>query len=130
MLISDSVRPLFAVDHPPDPFAGAVFHLLRAGWLAAGGQTRAADREWSWYEGSDFEGWPAGVPQAGEIEATFGVYGRWSRGSARLAGAATAADTLAACALLARVAELWRDAEPALAPLAAAAGLRTRGCPR
>ncbi len=130
MLISDSVRPLFAVDHPPDPFAGAVFHLLRAEWLAAGGQTRAADREWGWYEGSDFEGWPAGVPQAGEIEAPFGVYARWKRGLARLAGAATAADTLAACALLARVAELGRDAEPALAPLAAAAGFRTRGCPR
>ena len=132
MLISDSVRPFFAVNHPPDPFAGAVFHLLRAEWLAAGGRARAADREWSWHEGSDFEGWPAGAPQAGEIEATFSVYARWRRGSARLAGATTAADTLAACALLRRASELWRDAESPLAPLAAAAAanLRAGHCPR
>ncbi|HEX2638500.1 MAG TPA: hypothetical protein VHL81_15300 [Gemmatimonadales bacterium] len=130
LAISDSVRPLFAVNHPPDPFAGAVFHLLRAEWLAAGGDARAADREWRWYEGSDFDGWPAGVPQAGEIEAAFGVHARWRRGAARLDGATTAPDTLAACALLVRVAELWQQAEPGMEPLASAARIRAGGCPR
>ncbi len=130
LAISDSVRPLLAVNHPPDPFAGAVFHLLRGDWLAARGDGRAADREWRWYEGSDFDGWPAGVPQAGEIEATFNVYARWKRGSALLAAASTATDTLAACALLARVVELWSQAEAAMAGLQAAAAQRAGACPR
>jgi hypothetical protein len=130
MAISDSVRPQFAVNQPPDPFAGAVFHVLRAEWLAAAGDARAADREWRWYEASDFDGWPAGEPQAGEIEATFATYARWRRGSALLAGAASAADTAAACALLVRVAELWRDAEPGMASLASAANERAGRCPR
>jgi hypothetical protein len=124
------VRPLFAVNHPPDPFAGAVFHIARATWATALEDPRAADREWRWYEGSDFDGWPSGAPQAGEIEAVFGVWARWRRGAARLAHAASAADTLAGCALLVRVAELWRDAESTYAPLAARARTDAEACPR
>ena len=60
LAIADSIRPLLAVDHPPDPFAGVVFHLRRGDWLAAQGDRRAADDEWAWYEGSDFEGLAGG----------------------------------------------------------------------
>ncbi len=130
MAISDSIRPLLAVNHPPDPFAGAVFHLVRGDWLAAEGDARGAQREWAWYDGSDFEGWPAGVPQAGEIDGTFGVYAGWKRGAARLASATTAADTLAACALLERSARLWQDAEPAMGELRADVNRSAKGCPR
>jgi hypothetical protein len=130
LAVSDSVRPVFAVNHPPDPFAGAVFHIARAGWSTALGDRRAADREWRWYEGSDFDGWPSGVPQAGEIEAVFGVWARWHRGAARLTGATAAADTLGGCALLVRVTELWRGAESTFAPLAAQVRTEAEACPR
>ena len=130
LAIADSIRPVLAVDHPPDPFAGVVFHLRRGDWLAAQGDRRAADGEWAWYEGSDFDGWPEGVPQAGEIEGAFGTYARWRRGSARLAHAVTADDTLAACALLARSEALWRHAEPAMAGLRADLERQAKRCPR
>ena len=130
LAIADSIRPLLAVDHPPDPFAGLVFHLRRGDWLAAQGDRRAADGEWAWYDGSDFDGWPEGVAQAGEVEGAFGTYARWRRGSARLASAVTAADTLAACALLARSGTLWRDAEPSMAGLRTALDHQAKGCPR
>jgi tetratricopeptide (TPR) repeat protein len=130
LAIADSIRPVLAVDHPPDPFAGVVFHLRRGDWLAAQGDRRAADGEWAWYDGSDFDGWPEGVAQAGEIEGAFGTYARWRRGSARLAHAVTAADTLAACALLTRSETLWRDAEPAMAGLRTALDRQAKGCPR
>jgi hypothetical protein len=130
LAIADSIRPVLAVDHPPDPFAGVVFHLRRGDWLAARGDRPAADGEWAWYDGSDFDGWPVGVAQAGEIEGAFGTYARWRRGSARLAHAVTAADTLAACALLARSETLWREAEPAMAGLRADLDRQAKGCPR
>ena len=128
LAITDSIQPWLAVDHPPDPFAGAVFHLLRGEWLASLGQFRQADREWAWYEGSDFKGWPVGVPQAGEISGTFGVYARWRRGRARLAQATSAADTASACALLARGAELWREAESSMARLVDSLASGMKGC--
>jgi tetratricopeptide (TPR) repeat protein len=130
LAIADSIRPFLAVDHPPDPFAGVVFHLRRGDWLAAQGDRLAADGEWAWYDGSDFDGWPEGVAQAGEIEGAFGTYARWRRGSARLAHAVTAADTLTACALLARSETLWRHAEPAMAGLRAALDRQAKVCPR
>lgn len=130
LAISDSVRPVFAVNHPPDPFAGAVFHLLRGDWFMARGDLRSAEREWRWHEGSDFDGWPSGPPQAGEIEAAFSVYARSKRGATRLASAMTPADTVAACALLSRVAELWHGAEPAMADLRGEVDRRRAACPR
>jgi hypothetical protein len=115
LAISDSVRAVLAVNQPPDPFAGTLFHLLRGEWYAARQDPRAAEREWRWYEGSDFRGWPAGPAQAGEIGAAFGVYARARLAALRLRSATSAADTTAACALVRRVADLWRDAEAAAA---------------
>jgi hypothetical protein len=130
LAISDSIRPRLAVNHPPDPFAGAVFHLLRGDWITAAGDRQRAEREWAWYEGSDFEGWPGGLPQASEIEATFGALAGWKRGAARLASAVTSADTLAACRLLHRTAQRWAGAGPEMAPLERAAARDAAGCPR
>ncbi|MEO7473830.1 MAG: hypothetical protein ABIY46_00670 [Gemmatimonadales bacterium] len=130
LAIADSIRPVFAVDHPPDPFAGVVFHVLRADWLAARGDRAGAEREAVWYEGSDFVGWPVGSAQAGEIEGAFAPYARWRRGAARLARATTAADTVAACALLERTRTLWRRAEPAMDAARADLDRQTKACPR
>jgi hypothetical protein len=132
--ISDSVRTALSVNQPPDPFAGAVYHLLRARWhLAAASDERtahrlAADSALRWIDGSDFNGWPVGSIQAGEIDAAFGVYARWRRGDAGLTAAATRADSAAACGRLRRVVELWSASEPILQPLRDSATARLATC--
>lgn len=126
--ISDSVRAVMSVNQPLDPFAGALYHLLRADWRMAIGDPRAADREWRWVDGSDFDGWPVGAVQSGEIDAAFGVYARWRRGDAALSSAATPQDSAAACAMLRRAVELWSGSEPAMHPLRDAAARRARAC--
>lgn len=128
LAITDSVRAAFEVTQPPDPFAGAVFHLFRGAWQLARGRTQAADREWLWYQASDFEGWPSAYPQAGEVDGVVGVFARWKRGELKLAAATGAADTAAGCALVRRAAELWRDADPSLLPARAAARTRAGAC--
>jgi hypothetical protein len=130
LAISDSLRAAMSVNQPPDPFAGAVYHLLRADWHLAASDHRAADRDWRWIDGSDFNGWPIGVVQAGEIDAAFGVYARWRRGDAALESATTAMDSAAACARLRRVVELWSGSEPVMRPLREAAVQRVRACQR
>jgi len=130
LAISDSLRAAMSVNQPPDPFAGAVYHLLRADWHLAASDHRAADRDWRWIDGSDFNGWPIGVVQAGEIDAAFGVYARWRRGDAALESATTAVDSAAACARLRRVVELWSGSEPVMRPLREAAVQRVRACRR
>ena len=127
--ISDSLRRHFNVTHPPDPFSGAVFHLLRGDWLLSQGNPARADREWLWYEGGDFDGWPAGPAQAGEIDGALGVYARLKRGAAGMASAGSAADSSAACGWITRVTELWREAEPVMRPLVARADSLARSCP-
>ncbi len=125
--VSDSVRGAVSVNQPPDPFAGAVYHLLRADWHMARGNVAAAERDLRWIDGSDFEGWPVGAPQAGEIDAALGTYVRWRRGEALLTSGATAADTVAGCATLRRVVELWSGSEADMRPLQAAAVARAGG---
>jgi tetratricopeptide (TPR) repeat protein len=129
LALTDSVRPHFQVIRPPDPFAGAAFHLLRGEWLAASGERVRADREWLWYEGSDVEGWPEGLSQAGEVDAALGVFARLQRARALLAPGAAAGDSLQACAHLRRIGELWSGADPPLRPLVDEAAALARGCP-
>lgn len=121
LALTDSVRAAFQQSRPPDPFARSVFYLLRGDWLAATGQAAAADREWQWYEASDVEGWPQGLAQAGEVGAALGPVARIRRARALLGAGSSAADTLRACAHLARVRELWSDADAALRALLEAA---------
>ena len=129
LAISDSLRWAFEVTRPPDPFAGAAFHLYRGAWELARGRPRAADLEWLWYEASDVEGWPSAHPQAGEVDGVLGVLARSKRGELELA-AGTGTDTVAACALLDRVTELWHGADAALRPPAIAARVRDMACRR
>jgi hypothetical protein len=128
LAISDSVRAAFEVAQPPDPFAGAAFHLFRGAWEVAHGRPQAADREWLWYEASDFDGWPSAHPQAGEVDGVIGVLGRWRRGDLMLSGATGASDSATGCALVRRAAEVWRDADAALGPLRSAMRSRAEGC--
>lgn len=127
LAVADSVQSAFEVTQPPDPFAGAAFHLLRGGWELARGDSLAADREWLWYQAAEFEGWPNAQPQAAEVDGVLGVFARWKRAELRLATATGSADTNAACRMIRRVAELWKDADASLAPLHSAILARARG---
>jgi hypothetical protein len=111
LAISDSVRTAFQRSRQPDSFAGSVFHLLRGDWLAALGRRDRADREWLWYEASDVDRWPQGLSQSGEIGPALGPIARLRRARARLGTGASAADTAAACAHLARLHQLWSEAD-------------------
>jgi len=132
--ISDSARAALSVNQPPDPFAGAVYHLFRARWhlAMADDQTaahrQAADSALRWIDGSDFNGWPMGTVQAGEIDATFGVYARWRRADAALVPGATRRDTAAACHRLRRVVELWAGSDRVMRPLRDSAMTRMKAC--
>jgi tRNA A-37 threonylcarbamoyl transferase component Bud32 len=128
LALSDSLEIAFNATDPPDPFARAVFHLHRGAWLTAAGDTRAADREWLWSEGSDVEGWPQGPAQAGEIDGMLGVYARLLRGQALLRPDAGGSERTRGCAYLKRVVELWSGAEPAFSALEARADSLLRRC--
>ncbi len=121
LAMTDSVHPAFQVTRPPDPFAGAVFHLYRGDWWEAVSQPARADRERLWYEASNLEGWPEGLSQAGEVDGALAPFARLKR--------ARALDGDQACGHLARLGELWSEASPALRPLADEAGALARGCP-
>ncbi|HEV8454173.1 MAG TPA: hypothetical protein VGQ24_04755, partial [Gemmatimonadales bacterium] len=128
LALSDSLEIAFNASDPPDPFARAAFHLHRGAWLAAAGDTRGADREWLWSEGSDIEGWPQGPAQAGEIDGMLGVYARLRRGQVLLRPDAGASERTRGCAYLKRVMELWSGAEPAFSALKARADSLLRRC--
>ena len=60
---------------------------IAAAWQLALGLADSADAEWLWYESSDFEGWPTGPPQEGELDAILSVYARLLRGELEAAAA-------------------------------------------
>jgi tRNA A-37 threonylcarbamoyl transferase component Bud32/tetratricopeptide (TPR) repeat protein len=122
---SDSARLAFQATRPPDPFAGAALHLLRGDWDAALGRRDQADTEWLWYEATDVEGWPQGLPQPGEVDAALGVYARLKRARLLLA---PGGDPQRGCVHVRRVLELWRHAEPGFTPLAREAADLARRC--
>ncbi len=107
-----------------DPFARAILYARRGEWLSAGGEPERADRTWLWYEASDVEGWPEREAQAGEVDATAGVYARLRRAGLAL----RLGDRERACTLAARVRELWSHAEPAYAALRREADSLARAC--
>ena len=112
LTLSATLLPFDESEQLGDPFARAVLHVRRAQWLTTLGRRDAADREWLWYENSDFEGWLTGEVEAAEIDWALGVWARWQRGAE------------AGCDHLRRVVELWADAEPAYEPLLAEARRR------
>ena len=113
LAISDSVRTAFQ-RHPAARSLRGLRVPSPSGRLARRlGERSRADREWLWYEASDVEGWPEGVAQAGEVGAALGPFARLRRARALLGAEGSAADTIPACAHLARVRELWSDADSA-----------------
>jgi tetratricopeptide (TPR) repeat protein len=129
LALSDSLATTFNATRPPDPFARAAFHLHRGRWLVAAGDARAAEREWLWSESSDFDGWPQGPAQAGEIDGMLGVYARLLRGQLLLRPDAGGAERQRGCAFLKRVVELWSGAEPTFSPIQIRADSLLRRCP-
>jgi TolB-like protein len=120
--IADSVRQAVHLTRPPDPFAPAVLHLFEGERAARSHDADAADRAWRWYLAAEFEGWPTGPPQAGEVDGVLGMLARRRRAELRLAAGTRAADTTAACVMMRRVAELWRGADSGLAWMARVPG--------
>ena len=104
---SGALLPYDESDLLGDPFVRTVLHVRRAEWSESLGDPAAADRDWLWYENSDFEGWLTGEVDAVEIDWAFSTWARWRRAR----DAVAAGDKARACKYLTRVAELWRAAD-------------------
>jgi len=123
-----STATLFAADSADrvsDPFARAVFHRHRALWYEQMGQFEDAEREWLWYQNSDFAGWLYGEAHAAEIDWAVGTYARLERSRVLRA----LGDERRACQLVRRVLEIWVDPEPVVMPLRDRAAALARECP-
>jgi len=121
-------RPLFAsdsADRVADPFARAVLHRHRALWLEQIDQLEEAEKEWLWYENSDFAGWLAGEAHAAEIDWAVGSYARLERSRVLQ----SLGDQPRACTLVQRLLEIWTDPEPQVIPLRNRAVELARECP-
>jgi tetratricopeptide (TPR) repeat protein len=105
------------------PFARAVLHLSRGQWLLGLGRDADADREFLWYENSDFAGWPDREPQAGEIDAMLSPLARVYRAEIAL----RLGDRAGARRMAERALELWSDADEAFGPLKARASAAAQG---
>ncbi|MGD8727605.1 MAG: serine/threonine-protein kinase, partial [Gemmatimonadales bacterium] len=99
-----------------EPFLRTAVYLSRAQWSTAL-DAPDADRTWLWYENTDVEGWPAGLPQAGEIDWAFATFARFHRGTLAL----ERGDVSLGCRLLHRVRDLWTAADSPYQPLASEA---------
>ncbi len=124
----EATEPALAFDsagHAPDPFFRAALHLGRGEWLARSGRAAEADRAWLWYENLDVEGWPDAEAQPAEVDWALGSHARSLRARLALERGATESG----CALARRVAELWADAEPAVAHAAGELAAMARECP-
>jgi tetratricopeptide (TPR) repeat protein len=121
-------QPLFATDSAgrvADPFAGAILHRHRALWFEAVGQLQDAEKEWLWYENSDFPGWLEGEAHAAEIDWAVGTYARLERSRVlRQLG-----NEERACQMVRRLVEIWEDPEPHVMPLRERAAAHADECP-
>jgi TolB-like protein len=124
-----SSEALLRFDSPSpgnDIFTRSLLHLSRARWLEAIGDQRGASREILWYENSDTYQFPVAEAQKMEVDEVASVGARVTRARLLLAEG----DTAVACHLLARVRQLWRNADPSVAPAAQRADtLRRSACP-
>jgi hypothetical protein len=106
-----------------DPFGRAAAYWLRARWQAEAGDTIAALRTLYWHENTDLEeGTVAGLVQAAEVDAAFGVHARAM--AVELAGRLTGDEPVAGlprCELVRtrarEVLRLWSDPDPTILPV-------------
>ena len=103
------LRPRDADAGARGPFVRALTYLHRGWWQVNRRDPEAAERAWLWHENNDVRGLPTGEPLEGELDAALSAVARLLRAENLVA---LDRDD-AACHLLARVADLWRDAEPA-----------------
>ena len=109
-------EPPFATDSAgrvADPFARAILHRHRALWFEAVGQLQEAEKEWLWYENSDFPGWLEGEAHAAEIDWAVGTYARLERSRVLRA----LGDEDRACQMVRRLLEIWTEPEPGVISL-------------
>ncbi|MGD8277587.1 MAG: serine/threonine-protein kinase [Gemmatimonadota bacterium] len=88
-----------------DPFARSVLHLLRASWRTQPDDTTTAERDLRWAENLDITGWPAGQPQAVEVDWVLSVEASRRRGLLAI----RRADYARACDHFRRVRHFWTD---------------------
>jgi hypothetical protein len=120
-------EPALAFDstgHAPDPFLRAALHLQRGEWLERAGRPADADRSWLWYENLDVRGWPNAEAQPAEVDWALASHARSRR--ARLA--LERGDLAEGCAHARRVADAWKEAEPAVASVGRRLEAMTRVC--
>jgi len=119
LLDYDSPRP------GNDIFTRSVLHLSRARWSEAAGDSEGARREILWYENSDTYRFPTEEAQKMEVDAVASVAARVTRARLLL----RAGERGEACPMLARVHQLWQNADASVAPQAAEAdSLRRTEC--
>ena len=123
LALADSTRQAINVTTPPDPFAPAALHLFAGDWNRAV-HAEAVDQDWQWYLAAEFEGWPSGAPQAGEVDGVMGMLARRKRAELGLTTGVGPTDTAEACRMMRRLAELWRGADSGLAWVASLSGLK------
>ncbi|MBK5096920.1 MAG: protein kinase [Gemmatimonadetes bacterium] len=120
---TDSLVTYDSVALGADPFGRAATYWLRARWQAEAGDTIAALRTLYWHENTDLEeGTAAGLVQAAEVDAAFGVHARAM--TVELAGRLTGDGSVAGlpgCVLVQtrgrEVMRLWSDPDPGLLPV-------------
>ena len=124
--VSDTLIRAGPVVRLGDPFARAVLYLHRAEWQMHQGSTGDAIRTLGWVEHADLDGWAQGEAQPYDVDLALSPLVR-----ARLARVLQDnGRTEEGCAIVGRVQELWREAEPVLAAQRDTMIMDFGGCPR
>jgi hypothetical protein len=126
LLATEDLRRFDSPRPGNDIFTRSLLHLSRARWFEALGDRRGAKREILWYENSDTYQFPVAEAQKMEVDEVASVAARVTRARLLLAEG----DRTTACGMLARVHQLWRNAEPSVALAAREAdALQRTECP-
>ena len=107
-----------------DPFFRALAHFRRAEWRGQIGDVEGAKAELIWHEHLDLAGLPTGLPQAAEVDWSFGTLARW-RLARMLDGAGRARDD-EACNAYAAVLRNWTGSPAPYGARADTARIRLR----
>lgn len=107
-----------------DPFFRALAHFRRAEWRAQIGDVEGAKAELIWHEHLDLAGLPTGLPQAAEVDWSFGTLARWRL--ARILDGAGQARGDEACNAYAAVLRNWTGSPAPYGARADTARIRLR----
>ena len=107
-----------------DPFFRAFARFRRAEWRSQIGDVEGAKAELIWYEHLDLVGLPTGLPQAAEVDWSFGTLARWRL--ARMLDSAGRARGDEACNAYAAVLRNWTGSHAPYGARADTAQIRLR----